>query len=137
MKNEKENFESKVTVTSQVGDTMLEMGTNVNLVAETITINAFKKAEGLKYYEVLHLLETQGGKIYRNGWNGKGLAVYYQQGYPNGIAINKNTAEATGLPEGTICKFNPYLIIKTGDTFTPWVPSASDNLSSDWVWEAL
>lgn len=75
-----------------------------------------------------------GAKIARAGWNGKGMWLAYQKAYPEGIAINKNTAEATGLPEGTVCKFLPYLMMKTADnSFVPWLASQTDILAEDWV----
>lgn len=74
-----------------------------------------------------------GMKIQRDGWNGKGMYVVYQKGYPDGIAINKNTAEATGVPEGTVCRFLPYLMMKTADgAFVPWLISQTDALANDW-----
>lgn len=73
-------------------------------------------------------------KISREGWNGKGMYVVFQRGYPNGIAINKNTAEATGEPEGTMMVFRPYLMMKTADgEFVPWVASQTDLLAMDWT----
>lgn len=69
----------------------------------------------------------------RLGWNGKGMYIVYQKGYPNGIPINQNTASATGLPEGTVCKFLPYIIMRTADgSFVPWLASQTDILSNDW-----
>ena len=75
----------------------------------------------------------RGEKVSRTGWNGKGMYIVYQKGYPEGIPINKNTAEATGEPEGTVLKFRPYLLMKTaqGD-FVPWLASQSDVLAEDW-----
>ena len=74
-----------------------------------------------------------GFKIQRTGWNGKGMFVVYQKAYPDGIPINKNTAEATGIPEGTICRFLPYLMMKTADgAFVPWLISQTDALAEDW-----
>lgn len=74
-----------------------------------------------------------GKKIQRSGWNGKGMYVTYQKAYPDGIAINKNTAEATGLVEGTVCRFHPYLMMKTADNmFVPWLVSQTDLLAKDW-----
>ena len=74
-----------------------------------------------------------GSKIARDGWNGKGMWVVFQKAYPNGIPINKNTAEATGMPEGKVCKFLPYLMLCTaqGD-FVPWLASQTDILADDW-----
>lgn len=38
-----------------------------------------------------------GEKIFRHGWNGKGMFVVYQKGYPDGIPCNIQTAKAWGL----------------------------------------
>lgn len=76
-----------------------------------------------------------GAKITRSGWNGKGQYVVRQKGYPDGIAINKNTAEATGGVEGAICVFRPYLMFCAADeSFVPWVATQSDLLAEDWEW---
>lgn len=75
----------------------------------------------------------EGDRVARKGWNGKGMYVVFQKGYPDGIAINKNTAEATGIPEGTVCMFRPYLMMRTVDgSFVPWVASQADILAEDW-----
>lgn len=75
-----------------------------------------------------------GSKVAREGWNGKGMYVAYQARYPDGIAINQNTADSIGLPVGTVCKFRPYLMIHTAQKdFVPWVASQTDILSEDWV----
>ena len=58
-----------------------------------------------------------------------------QKGYPAGIPINENTAQATGMQLGTVCKFLPYIMMKTADvtpSFVPWVVSQVDLLSNDW-----
>ncbi|NUT31541.1 MAG: DUF2829 domain-containing protein [Hamadaea sp.] len=74
-----------------------------------------------------------GAKISRDGWNAPGQWVVLQQGYPNGIPINANTAAATGIPEGTVCRFRPYLMLHTADgSFVPWAPSVTDVLADDW-----
>jgi len=74
-----------------------------------------------------------GRRVTRTGWNGADMWVAHQAGYPDGIAINANTAQATGIPEGTVCRFRPYLMMFTaqGD-FVPWVISQSDALAQDW-----
>lgn len=74
-----------------------------------------------------------GAKITRGGWNGKDMYVVHQPGYPDGIGINANTAQATGIPQGTVCAFRPYLLMKTVDNdFVPWVASQTDILAEDW-----
>ena len=86
----------------------------------------------LDFSEALLLLK-QGHRLARVGWNGRGMFVAYQKGYPDGIPINKNTAEATGYLEGTVCRFLPYLILKTADgAFVPWLASQTDILAEDW-----
>jgi len=76
-----------------------------------------------------------GHKVQRGGWNGKDMYIALQEGYPNGIPINANTAKATGLPQGTVCKFLPYIMMKTSDkapSFVPWLASQTDILALDW-----
>jgi hypothetical protein len=75
-----------------------------------------------------------GRKISRTGWNGKSMYVVYQPGYPDGIAINANTARATGIKQGTTEKFLPYLMFRTAQgEFVPWLASQTDLLSDDWT----
>jgi hypothetical protein len=80
-----------------------------------------------------------GTRVARLGWNGiligwNGIWIAYQKAYPSGIPINANTAEATGTPQGTVCKFLPYIMMKTADgSFVPWVASQTDVLAEDWV----
>jgi len=59
--------------------------------------------------------------------------ICLQAGYPNGIPINANTARATGLSEGEVHKFLPYIMMKTvNDEFVPWLASQTDVLAEDW-----
>lgn len=75
----------------------------------------------------------EGHRVSRAGWNGKGMYLAYQPGYPDGIAINANTAKATGQPEGTVLKFLPYVMMCTaGGEFVPWLCSQTDLLADDW-----
>lgn len=75
----------------------------------------------------------EGARATRSGWNGQGMFVVHQKGYPEGIAINANTAEATGIPQGTVCVFRAYLMMRTVDgSFVPWVISQTDALADDW-----
>lgn len=82
--------------------------------------------------DALRLLRV-GHRLARAGWNGKGMFIVLQAGYPDGIPINKNTAEATGIEQGTVCRFRPYLMMFTADgEFVPWVASQTDLLADDW-----
>jgi len=87
----------------------------------------------LNFGQALEALK-RGEKVARVGWNGKGMWLVLQKGYPDGIPINRNTAEATGLPEGTVCKFLPYIMMKTATgEFVPWLASQTDVLAEDWT----
>lgn len=75
----------------------------------------------------------RGHRIARVGWNGAGQYVVAQAGYPAGIAINANTARATGEPEGTVLRFLPYLMLRNAQgAFVAWVPSQGDMFADDW-----
>jgi hypothetical protein len=74
-----------------------------------------------------------GARLTRSGWNGKGMYLVHQAGYPDGVPLNANTARATGVAEGTVCAFRPYLMMRTADgSFVPWVASQTDLLADDW-----
>jgi len=74
-----------------------------------------------------------GALVGRDGWNGKGMYVVLQKGYPGGMAINAQTAVATRQKEGTVCYFRPYLMMCTVDgSFVPWVAAQTDLLAEDW-----
>lgn len=78
-------------------------------------------------------MKYHGMKVRRAGWNGKGMFLVAQKGYPDGIPINENTANATGIPKGTVCKFLPYIMMFTADgSFVPWLCSQTDLLAEDW-----
>jgi hypothetical protein len=75
----------------------------------------------------------EGRRLARDGWSGKRMFIVLQRGYPDGIPINRNTSEATGIAEGTVCRFLPYLMMKTvDDSFVPWLASQTDILAHDW-----
>jgi hypothetical protein len=68
-------------------------------------------------------------KVARDGWNGKGMFVYY---------VPKNTYPAqTNVAReyfGDTVDYNPYFAIKNvNDTVSTWVPSINDVLAEDWV----
>lgn len=74
-----------------------------------------------------------GTKVSRDGWNGKGMFVVWQKGYPQGIPCNKQTAEAWGMQEGDLFRCEPYLQIQmVNGSHAMWVPSINDVLAEDW-----
>lgn len=95
--------------------------------------DAYRDCKGMTFGIALELLK-KGCKVAREGWNGKGMFVVYQKGYPDGIPCNKQTTEAWGMNEGDLFKCNPYLQIKQVDgSHSMWVPSIGDVLAEDWV----
>lgn len=59
--------------------------------------------------------------------------IFWQRGYPQGIPINQNTAEATGLEQGTICYFSAYLMRHFGgNVLAPYQLTAEDMAATDW-----
>lgn len=87
----------------------------------------------MKFEEVLPLIK-EGKKVFRSGWNGKGMFVVRQKAYPQGIPCNKQTAEVWGLNEGDLFKCNPYMQIKNADgSHSMWVPSTGDIFAEDWA----
>ena len=82
--------------------------------------------------EALRRLKN-GQRVARKGWNGKGMFVVYQKGYPEGIPCNKQTAVAWGITEGDLFVCNPYLQIKNvNGSHSMWGPSIGDVLAEDW-----
>lgn len=94
---------------------------------------AYRVIDGMNFGLAIEAAK-KGAKITRRGWNGKGMWVVYRTGYPDGIPCNKNTAEAVGIPEGSLFKVRPYLQMKCVDgSFQMWLASQSDILADDWV----
>ena len=94
---------------------------------------AYRDCIGMTFGIALELLK-KGCRVAREGWNGKGMFVVYQKGYPDGIPCNKQTAEAWGMDEGDLFQCNPYLQIRQMDgSHSMWVPSIGDVLAEDWV----
>jgi hypothetical protein len=82
---------------------------------------------------VLNALKA-GGRAARDGWNGKGMWIALQPGYPQGVPANANSAKAFHVNEGDTIVIRPYLAMRTVDgEYVPWVASQTDILAEDWV----
>lgn len=93
---------------------------------------AYRPMDNLNFGMAVECLK-HGERVARKGWNGKGMFVVYQKGYPDGIPCNKQTATAWGLNEGDLFKCEPYLQIQmVNGSHSMWVPSINDVLSEDW-----
>jgi hypothetical protein len=94
---------------------------------------AYRATDGMTFGLAIEAAK-KGLKIARKGWNGKGMFVVYQKGYPQGIPSNKQTATAWGINEGDLFRCEPYLQIKmVNDSHAMWVPSINDVLAEDWM----
>ena len=103
------------------------------MTEQTATAAALPNAHGQDIGWAVREMRFHGGKVRRAGWNGKGMFLVFQRGYPEGIPINANTAAATGIPQGTVCKFLPYVMMRTAPgEFVPWLCSQTDLLATDW-----
>jgi len=70
----------------------------------------------------------KGFRVARNGWNGKGMYVYY-------VPANSYTALTEVAKEqfGEVVPYNPYFAIRNvNGTVSTWVPSINDCLAEDW-----
>ncbi len=95
--------------------------------------DAYKPSGSLNFGAAIELLKS-GKRVARSGWNGKGMFIVYQKGYPQGIPCNKQTADAWQLNEGDLFKVEPYLQIRmVNGSHAMWVPSVNDVLADDWV----
>lgn len=93
---------------------------------------AYRLIDGLTFGLALEAVK-KGYRIARKGWNGKGMFVVYQKGYPQGIPSNAQTAKAWGINEGDLFRCEPYLQIKmTNGSHSMWTPSINDCLAEDW-----
>ena len=89
--------------------------------------------ENLNFGQAIEAAKS-GKKVARKGWNGAEMYAVIMPGYPDGIAVNETTANAHGIPSGTIMKFRPYWALKTAQNdIATWAPSGSDSLAEDWV----
>ena len=93
---------------------------------------SYSEMHDMEFGEAIRMMK-RGYRMARKGWNGKGMFVVYQKGYPEGIPCNRNTAEAFGYDEGDIFICRPYLQMRCADgTHQMWVASQSDILAEDW-----
>ena len=73
----------------------------------------------------------EGKRVAREGWNGKGMFLYYvpANAYPATTEVGKSIADANGNVE-----YGAYIAMKTAQgNVVPWLASQTDMLSEDWV----
>ena len=71
----------------------------------------------------------KGAKIAREGWNGKGMFLYYvpANAYPPSTEVAKTAFGGENVPYGA------YVAMKTAQgNVVPWLASQTDMLAEDW-----
>lgn len=84
----------------------------------------------MNFGQALELLK-KGKKVARQGWNGKGMFLYYvpANSYPASTEIAKEEFGAT-------VEYGAYIAMKTAQgNVVPWLASQTDVLANDWVFE--
>ena len=72
----------------------------------------------------------QGKKVARQGWNGKNMFLFYNDGRRNAIGIKARDEKIID----EILDVCPFIIMKTADNkLVPWLASQTDILAEDWV----
>jgi hypothetical protein len=84
---------------------------------------------GMSFGEALALLKN-GGRVARDGWNGKGMFLFLVPG--SQFVVNR--PPLLGIyPEGTVINYQPHIDMRTAQgTIVPWLASQSDVLAEDW-----
>lgn len=75
--------------------------------------------------------EMQNGmKVCREGWNGKGMFLYY---VPAGEYPARTEVAKSVWGENGVVPYQPYIAMKTVQgTVVPWLASQTDLLARDW-----
>lgn len=83
----------------------------------------------MNFGEALEKLK-EGKKVQRQGWNGKGMFIYYvpKGEYKPCTAIAEQLVNENGLVD-----YGAYIAIKTVQgNVVPWLASQADMLAEDW-----
>lgn len=85
--------------------------------------------DGMSFSMALDALKA-GEKVYREGWNGKGMFLFLVPG--STFKVNRPPLNVI-YPEGTEINYHPHIDMRTADgTIEPWSANQSDMLSEDW-----
>lgn len=86
----------------------------------------------MNFSDALNSLKS-GAKISREGWNGKGMFLYY-------VPANEYDAltEVAKREFGDKVPYGAYIAMKTAQgNVVPWLASQTDLLSNDWLAEPI
>jgi hypothetical protein len=90
---------------------------------------AYQLTDGMTFGMAVEAMK-QGFKVARDGWNGKGMFVYYVQA--NYYQATSPAAKSF-YGDNSMVPYRAYIAMKTVDNdVVPWVASQSDILANDW-----
>lgn len=99
---------------------------------------AYQPTTAMSFGHAIVALEA-GHKVSREGWNGKGMFLYYvsANSYPAQTDVAKAywADKATSFTENNIPKvpYGAYIAMKTAqENVVPWLASQTDVLAKDW-----
>jgi hypothetical protein len=80
--------------------------------------------------KAIELLKS-GGRVARQGWNGKGMFLFLVPG----STFKVNRPPLLGIyAEGTEVQYHAHIDMKTAQGYVvPWLASQADMLAEDWV----
>lgn len=88
-------------------------------------------SEGMPFSYALEMVKTQGARVARKGWNGKGMFVFLVPG--STFTVNREPLLSL-LGEGTEVNYHGHIDMKTADgMIVPWLASQTDILAEDWM----
>lgn len=96
---------------------------------EDVFNRAYKPTDGMSFGLAVEAMK-QGFKVSREGWNGKGMFLYYVTAdyYPV-----KMPAAKSFFGENSLVPYRDYIAMKTvNNDVVPWVASQTDILANDW-----
>ena len=83
----------------------------------------------MNFSEALEHIKA-GGRMAREGWNGKGMFIFLVQG----SRFEVNRPPLLGIyPEGTVVDYHAHIDMRTAQGYVvPWMASQADLLADDW-----
>jgi hypothetical protein len=97
---------------------------------QKVFADAYRPLVGLSFSYALELMKSQGARVARKGWNGKGMFVFLVQG--SKFTVNREPLLSL-LGEGTEVNYHGHVDMKTADgMIVPWICSQTDMLAEDW-----
>lgn len=90
---------------------------------------AYRQTSGMTFGNAIECMKL-GAKVQREGWNGKGMCLYY---VPPGAYPARTDAAKSLFGADALVPYKGYIAMKTVDgEVVPWLASQTDVLSEDW-----